>query len=74
MKYMFNKNQIIPKYIKKKLTAFCLCPYKNSILWKEVWLTGGMCLNNSYLIISHLEKNTNYKDLFLETMSRLTVK
>lgn len=74
MKYSFNQNQTIPNYIKKKVTAFCLSSYKNSILWKEAWLIGWMCLNNPYLVISHLWKNTNYKALPLERMSRLTLK
>lgn len=73
MKYSFNQNQTIPKHIKKEWLLFA-SSYKNSILRKEAWLTGRVCLNNSYLIVSHLWKNTNYKAFPLERMSTLTLK
>lgn len=73
MKYSFNQNQTIPKHIKKEWLLFA-SSYKNSILQKEAWLTGRACLNNYYLIVSHLWKNTNYKAFPLERMSTLTLK
>lgn len=56
MKYSQSKSSNSNIY-KKKVTAFCLSPYKNFIFWKEVWLMDWVCLKNSYLIISHVEEH-----------------